>query len=100
MSVAPSLQDPAGAAHQADRSDAGAPGRPFDASVIISAAAGDRHDRTAAVAVEAAQRLRAALDRGRPHEPPGLMILELRIARQPDGLWEAKARRIDEGALS
>jgi hypothetical protein len=70
-------------------------GRTFDAAVVIRAESGDRCDH-AAVAMEAAQRLRAALDRDRPCATAGLMILALRIARQPDGLWVAKGRRIDE----
>jgi hypothetical protein len=88
----------AGVAHRSERSDAAARDRTFDASVIIAAVAGDHGDRAAAVAVEAAQLLRAVLDRSRPHDPPGLMILELRIAQQQDGLWVAQARRIDEGS--
>jgi hypothetical protein len=72
-------------------------GQTFDAAVVIRADSGDRCDH-AAVAMEAAQRLRAALDRDGPCAAAGLMVLALRIARQPDGLWVAKARRIDEPA--
>lgn len=98
MSVAASSELRTTAAHPSNRSDAAGRRRKFDASVTIRAKAGDRFDRAAAVAVEATQRLRGVLDRRRPDEPPGLVILELRIARQQDGLWVAKARRIDEGS--
>jgi hypothetical protein len=95
MSIATSSDLAVRTAHAPDRSDAIGRSQAFDASVIIPAKAGDRGDRAAAVAVEAAQRLRAMLDLGRPHEPPGLVILELRMAQQRDGLWVAKGRRID-----
>jgi hypothetical protein len=98
MSVAVASHLPAQEAQTSDRSDVVVRGRRFDALVRIPAAAGDGCDRAAVVAVEAAQRLRAVLECGRPHQPPGLVILELRMARQPDGVWVAKARRIDDPA--
>jgi hypothetical protein len=89
-----SLARQAGAAWEG-RPGAKERGQTFDAAVVIQAESGERRD-PATVAMEAAQRLRAALDRDRPRAAPGLMILALSIARQPDGLWVAKARRIDE----